>query len=336
MMNKKVKIALWTLRAFAWPTLLLAWLVSIIAVGAWMVQTTLYQQERSHAPPGKMYLVQGEWVHLDCRGDRKKTMLFLESGAMGWSTVWEWFLLHGQQNFYVCAWDRPGMGWSQPTTRPADSQASAAVLHELLAQQGLNKKPFILVGHSLGGLYALSYQKMFPRDVQSLVLLDPAHPQQLQRLPEETVNKTFEQVGFLSASLPLLDFGVGRGVVEMRKEASLFRLPPWTRSSVIHVSSSRQHLNRAVEEYMSWKPTASFAQVQSLGDMPLLVISASDREAGNRTANERWWSLHEGMSHLSSHGYWTVIPNTAHQSLIMKESSVLLILEKIEQQQSIP
>ena len=332
MRKSRLKIKVWRLiRSGGWLAVASAWALSFLVLGGWLIQATLHERGRTIPPPGKMVLVSGEWLHLDCRGNPQHPMVLLEAGAMGWSSVWEWFFVYGKKNHYVCAWDRAGMGWSQHTTRPADSVASAQLLHQLLHTQKLNDRSFVLVGHSLGALYALTYQKLYPQDVRALVLLDPAHPQQLQRLPASAVAKTLDQVTSLNAILPLLDFGVARGMIEWKKDSSLHRLPASVYSSVLHVSSSRQHLDRAVQEYLAWPKTAQAATVPNMPDIPVLVVSASAREAGNRVSNHQWWALHQGLANLSPQGAWVVVPHTAHQSLIMKESAAVLVWERIEQ-----
>lgn len=90
-------------------------------------------------------------------------------------------------------------------------------------------------------------------------------------------------------------------------------------------------VGRAVDEYMAWSETTQqVLRHQTLQDLPLLVISASDRENGDQLANEHWWTLHQGMASLSSQGEWTVVPKTAHQSLIMKETAAVMVLERIK------
>lgn len=322
----------WPLRLFqagGWLFLVLTWLLALLAVAAWVAQSTWVRQERQISPPGKMYLVEGEWLHLDCRGPKNAPLWVLEAGAMGWSSVWEWVLIDGARDRRVCAWDRPGMGWSRPSSRDPSAAASARLLKGLLTQAGLSDRRFVMVGHSLGGMYALSYAKLYPGDLSALVLLDPAHPQQLWRLPETSTRRTLGQVDTLAQALPLFDFGGGRAFVTWRTESSLHRLPPSTLPALVHVISQRGHLDRAVQEYRAWPQSSRQSRPSTLGDLPLLVISASDREHGNRPSNLAWWELHRGLAQLSSHGRWEIVPGTAHQSLIMKEAAAYEVAARI-------
>ena len=75
----------------------------------------------------------------------------------------------------VFAYDRPGIGRSEPTERARSGQQIVADLRELLQQQGL-KPPYLLVGHSLGGLYTQLFARMYPNEVKGLVLVDSLYP----------------------------------------------------------------------------------------------------------------------------------------------------------------
>jgi len=73
------------------------------------------------------------------------------------------------------AYHRPGVGRSEATERPRDGQQIVADLRELLQQQGL-KPPYLLVGHSLGGLYMQLFARQHPGEVKGLLLVDALYP----------------------------------------------------------------------------------------------------------------------------------------------------------------
>jgi pimeloyl-ACP methyl ester carboxylesterase len=87
---------------------------------------------------------------------------------------------HGASLVY----DRAGTGWSEPVRMPRTSAEVTDELHAILAAVGI-AGPIVLVGHSLGGLYARHYAARFPDDVVGLVLLDPAHENYDAYMPEE-------------------------------------------------------------------------------------------------------------------------------------------------------
>jgi pimeloyl-ACP methyl ester carboxylesterase len=118
-------------------------------------------------------------------GDSAGTVVF-ENGARadleGWSAVISALSASSKpaasgpsKGWSVFAYDRPGIGRSEPTERARDGHQIVADLRELLQQQGL-KPPYILVGHSLGGLYTQLFAREFPGEVKGMVLVDALYP----------------------------------------------------------------------------------------------------------------------------------------------------------------
>lgn len=88
------------------------------------------------------------------------------------------------KDFTVFSVDRPGYGDQPDTKRPRDPCTIATDTREALQSAGL-KPPYVLVGHSLGGLYQYAYARMYPQDVAGFVLLDPTHPHHWETLQAE-------------------------------------------------------------------------------------------------------------------------------------------------------
>ena len=82
----------------------------------------------------------------------------------------------------VCAYDRAGQGWSDDVASPQDGVTAARDLHALLAAAG-EHGPYVLVGHSIGGPYAMTYAAPYPEQVAGMVLLDSSSPQQFTAVP---------------------------------------------------------------------------------------------------------------------------------------------------------
>jgi pimeloyl-ACP methyl ester carboxylesterase len=83
-------------------------------------------------------------------------------------------------------YDRAGTGWSDRAGLPRTSAAVTGELRELLHAAGV-PAPYLLAGHSLGGLYARHYATRFPGEVAALLLLDPAHEDYNAYMPRELV-----------------------------------------------------------------------------------------------------------------------------------------------------
>lgn len=81
-------------------------------------------------------------------------------------------------------YDRYGYGKSTTATSIRDACNIAREQHDLLMQAGV-KPPYLLVGHSIGGLYEYVFALMYPQDVAGLVLLDPTHPEHWETVKRE-------------------------------------------------------------------------------------------------------------------------------------------------------
>lgn len=133
---------------------------------------------RHHVPPpyvaaGTLVDVNGTRVYLDCRGAGSPTVVLdagLGAGASGWGLVLDWVA----ERTRVCAWDRPGTGAS-PAIGRHTLRDTADLLRATLEEAG-EAPPFIVVGHSLGGVYARVFASAFRADVAGVLLVDPYMP----------------------------------------------------------------------------------------------------------------------------------------------------------------
>lgn len=131
-------------------------------------------------PPGEQVVVQGHRLHLYCTG-RGTPSVILDSGLGGTVLDWQRVQPHIAPTTRVCSYDRPGYGWSERVgnrTHTIDWLTDA--LHHLLQQGGVTP-PYVLVGHSFGGLIAQLYAKRHPERIVGLVLVDSTHPAQFER-----------------------------------------------------------------------------------------------------------------------------------------------------------
>ena len=120
-------------------------------------------------------------LHLDCRGESGPTVV-LFNGLGEISDSWARVTAEVGSDTRVCAYDRAGQAWSDDVASPQDGIAAAADLHALLDAAG-EQGPFVLVGHSIGGPYAMTYAAQYPEQVAGMVLLDSSSPRQLTDIP---------------------------------------------------------------------------------------------------------------------------------------------------------
>jgi pimeloyl-ACP methyl ester carboxylesterase len=131
------------------------------------------------AAPGIVFQVADTRLHVVCSGSGHP-LVVLEAGLGG--NYLDWSLVQPllAPRHRVCAYDRAGAGFSERTERPRNLDNMTEELHWLVAAAELDR-PFLLVGHSFGGLLAMDYARRYPADVSGLVLVDSMHPDQFER-----------------------------------------------------------------------------------------------------------------------------------------------------------
>ncbi len=147
--------------------------IDVLRVGGWQVWQIRHRLPPPYLAGGSAIEVNGARAYLDCRGSGSPTVVLeagLGTGASGWGFVLEWVAAQTR----VCAWDRPGIGGSDPIGRHT-IEDTARHLRATLAAAG-EKPPFIVVGHSLGGVYARVFASSFRPEVSGMVLVDPYLP----------------------------------------------------------------------------------------------------------------------------------------------------------------
>ena len=159
--------------------------IAIAATGAAYNTLSLRHYRKLAGVPGKLYDVGGYSMHLYCTGQGSPTIV-LDSGLGDDFTIWAKVQPELSKVTRVCAYDRSGFGWSQIRPGMRDANAISAELHQLVSVAGV-ERPFILMGHSIAGLYLRSYAAHYLNDLAGLVFVDGATPLQDDRVPRELV-----------------------------------------------------------------------------------------------------------------------------------------------------
>lgn len=110
---------------------------------------------------------------------KAEPIVVFESGLAGYKEAWREVFMDISTTNTVFAYNRPGIGRSAATMKPRGGTEIVADLRTLLSSRNL-QPPYVLVGHSAGGLYMQLYARMYPSEVAGLVLVDPTHPTQFE------------------------------------------------------------------------------------------------------------------------------------------------------------
>ena len=245
---------------------------------------------------GKLVDVGGYRMHLNCTGTGSPTVVLLN--VLGeTSPLWARIQPAVAATSRVCSYDRPGQGWSDDSPNPADATTAATDLHKLLTAAG-ESGPFVLAGHSSGGVHALTYTHLYPASVAGVVLLDSASPRQVELV--QTFNGEYQVMRRGLAIAPtVFRFGIGHVLAAATPPA----LPGLAGEQVSAFSNSpRGWANQRAEQ--AALPVA-FRQAQALttlGDTPLVVLSAKV----NVDAKPGWGTAQDQMAALSTNSRHTV------------------------------
>lgn len=132
--------------------------------------------------PGVLVDVGGRQMHLHCTGVGEPTVI-LESGLLDFSLLWARVQPSAAVLTRTCSYDRAGSGWSDASPHARNSAAMVEELRTLLDRSGI-RPPYLLVGHSFGGMNARLFAYRYPEEVAGLILVDAAHEEQWTALPE--------------------------------------------------------------------------------------------------------------------------------------------------------
>jgi pimeloyl-ACP methyl ester carboxylesterase len=134
---------------------------------------TRKDQER-FPPPGKLVDLGTHRLHLVDNGRGSQTIVF-ESGVMSTALSWQGIRDELGKSFRVICYDRAGLGWSDMGPLPRNADRIVDELHVLLERAG-TPPPYLLVGHSFGGLTMPLFAARYPSEVAGMVLVDPVVP----------------------------------------------------------------------------------------------------------------------------------------------------------------
>src|SRR5215211_2228205 len=157
-------------------------LLALAVLGAIYQAIATMRAERAYPPPGEIVDVGGYSLHINCVGQGSPTVL-LDAGLGEFSAQWVRVQREVSGTTRVCAYDRAGMGWSEMGPEPRDARQITGELHTLLTKAGI-EGPYVLVGHSFGGMYMQTYAARYPDEVAGVALVDSStDPDQFSQRP---------------------------------------------------------------------------------------------------------------------------------------------------------
>jgi pimeloyl-ACP methyl ester carboxylesterase len=263
----------------------------------------------SYAMPGRLIDVGGHKLHINCTGTGSPTVV-LEPGLGEPSTAMAWIAPDVAATTRVCVYDRAGRGWSESASTAQDGVQVASDLHTLLDRAG-EQGPFVLAGHSAGGLYVLNFAQLYPDQVDGEALLDSMSPQQYTAI--DGWPQFYEMFRRASAVLPSLSrLGIGR----MIYSAAYGDLPALARDQERAFMATPRDARSVRDEFSQIRTTMTEAQgLTTLGDRPLIVLTAEKDAQGG------WIAAQDKLAALSTNSVHRTLTNADHAMLTEQQAT---------------
>jgi len=296
--------------------------VLLLAIAGTIYQTAATESDRKNfPPPGNLIDVGGFKMHIYCMGEGSPTVI-LDSMSGGGSPYWGWIQPEVAKGTRVCAYDRAGFYWSESDPEPQTLARTVRNLHTLLESANI-EGPYILIGHSIGGLYVRQFAEDYPEQVTGLVLLDAGDPEQFQQYPE-----LFAEGDSMLRVMPVLQtltrIGVGRLYFALGGEMDFAGLSEPQKSQVKAFWSSTRYFDAQTLEFRAGRKIwADALNLKGLGDKPLLVISRGVN------LDQDWAKYQANIANLSTNSHHIIIADANHGGLVFDQNYALMVSNEI-------
>ncbi len=271
---------------------------------------------KAYPPPGELVDVGGYRLHINCTGSGSPAVV-IEAGLGDWSTSWGGVIQpEVAKTTRVCTYDRAGLGWSDAASLPSDAAQFSQELHTLL-QNARVPGPYVMVGHSLGGLIVRVFAHDYASEVAGVVFVDSMNPRQIT----QSLSNRLALLSSVEAGLARV--GVARLVVKLPAIAS--SIPPGE-EAYYPLFIRPQSFQAAGKEYKELPASGEqAAAVKSFGDLPLIVLTA------RRNDNPGWPEWQTELLELSSNSQHLFAENSGHVIQSDEpEAAVNAILKMVE------
>ena len=298
---------------------LLAGLLTLSLTGAAYQEIATRTDQRRFPPPGELIDVGTHRLHLNCTGHGSPAVI-LEAGNLAMSADWIKIQQRVAETTRICSYDRAGTGWSDTGPDPRNADRISAELRTLLTHAGV-APPYVLVGHSYGGLYALRYAGQYPDQVAGLVLLDSSHPDQFTRSVDGRAMA--QRTNRLGAVLPLL---TRLGIVRLTNFLPAHPdLPAQQRAEVQAFHATTRQVRASVAEFRSTpQSSAQAGSTSTVENKPLAVVTAGEQTA-------EWLQMQDELATLSSNSMHRVVAGADHASLLVTDGDTVESSAAIDQ-----
>jgi pimeloyl-ACP methyl ester carboxylesterase len=291
--------------------------MALASVGAGYETVREHLDESAYPMAGQLVDVGGHRLHLQCTGSGSPTVV-LQPGGGDMSSVMGWIAPAVAAHTRVCVYDSAGRGWSDQSEATQDGSQMMTDLHTLLHRGGV-PGPYVLAGHSFGGLYVRIFAAQYPDEVAGMVLIDSTG----SHLPASTSPQSWGPDDILARASVLASTSARLGVGRLFG-LGYGSLPPQSDNEVRAKLATSPSLRSTIDEFL--QASASEHEAASLtdfGDKPLVVLTAGD---GNDAA---WMAAQNKTVSLSTNSVHRVVDGATHADLVLVQGDAAVTAQAI-------
>jgi pimeloyl-ACP methyl ester carboxylesterase len=292
--------------------------IAVLTAGlsSWAYQKVQSASDARRFPaPGEMVDIGGRKLHVIKAGDGSPIVVVLP--ALGTSAL-EWIevqrKLSADATVYLV--DRGGLGWSESAEWPGTPSALSDELERLIMALKIDK-PFVLIGHSYGGIIAQLYATRNPERLAGLMLMDSSHKDQLNELNKLDPRMSVRQLRIDALRYRARWLGLRRVSIQLglRKKVSQDAERSFP-SEMVQAGLSRSltsaHRKAVIQEFLGLATGVNVVrqQVRNLGDLPLIVVTGGPERRERWHA--KWLELQESFLEMSTNSTQVMALHAGH------------------------
>lgn len=287
----------------------------------WLATAAAAPLDPDAFPAPGTYIWMGQYrLHLHCLGRGSPTVV-LDAGLGGNSLDWVRVQPEVAKFTRVCSYDRAGYGWSDAGRFPRTAATIVEELRRLLGN-GSVAAPYVLVGHSFGGLSMRLFANRFPQRIAGLVLVDATHEEQFSRLAGAGLRRSLVPARgrqFVIANHQQIPDALPAAVREIARTLVL------SPDSIRSLYSELRHLQLSAEHVLTTG--------NRLPDVPLVVIAHDSRararsERARRMA-EAWLEMQRELALRTSRGRLVIAERSGHHVQLERPDLVIEAIRSV-------
>jgi pimeloyl-ACP methyl ester carboxylesterase len=319
--------------------------VFVTLAGAGYQAVAAARDFRRHPPPGRLIDLGSHRLHLLAMGEGSPAVV-MDSGLPGSVLSWRWVQPEIAKFTCACSYDRAGLGWSDAGPMPRIAGRIVEELHRLLERAGV-PPPYVLVGHSFGGLTVRLFAARYPGEVAGMVLVDPIGPGEWLAPDSRQKRELLSGARLCRRGEWLARLGVARGISLLVRRGALravrFSVSLVSSGALGQPDSMLGPLEKLPRELRSIVPLfwlqpkfyrALASQIESLpesaaqvagasqGACPLVVLSSGHAEPRRRAEQE-------ALANSSPQGRHIVVPASGHWIQLDRPEAVVAAVREV-------